>query len=159
MRKRICIVAAVALGAVLAVPWLFGGGLDPVTQARLESARARWEHSGVTDYELVVEIFGAESGQYDITVRGGRLEQINRNGEPANPAQGEYWTVDGLFRTIEAELHFKDQRTTAQPVPAGSRIFLLGKFDVRLGYPRKFVRQITGTSRGIEIQVQLTQRR
>src|SRR5262245_4057028 len=93
----------VIAAAILAVPYL-PGRTDPVTREALAQARALWEQAGIINYDLDLETWGVQSGRYHVQVRDGRLVQITRNGTAADPAEGDYWTVDGLFRVIEEEL-------------------------------------------------------
>ena len=134
-------------------PWILRGRLHQLTSKDLDAARALWHQSAVTDYDLDVEVSGAQSGRYAIEVRGGKLRRITRDGEPANPADGDYWTVEGLFRTIEQELYLAQSGTDAMQLPSGAQIVLLGRFDLTMGYPIDYVRQVTGASQSVRIHV------
>ena len=151
-RKRVWIwvIGPTIVVTVAFIPFLFKGRMQPVTAERLEVARAQWHQAHISDYEMEVEVSGTQSGVYQITVRGGDLQHMTRDGQQANPHEGEYWTVEGLFRTIVEELHLPDPMAGG-PRPSGGQRALLASFDHRLGYPLKFL--VSGRSRSIQIQV------
>ncbi len=130
---------------------LLRGGTAPVTRAGLADAQARWQRAGIRSYDLDLETSGAQTGQYHVEVRGGKLERITRNGQPADPAAGEYWTVPGLFRTIEEELDNAEHPSAA--FPGNAQVWLHAHYDPHLGFPVRFIRQVPGTALGVEIHV------
>ena len=149
---------------ILAVPY-FPGRTDPVTRERLDEARKLWLKAKVKNYDLDLETRGAQSGRYHVEVRDGQLATITRNGTTADPAAGEYWTVDGLFRVIEEELDAAEQPDGAA-FGARSQVWLRARYDSRLGFPIRFVREVkpasgpsptgyvrSAASLGIEIRV------
>jgi Family of unknown function (DUF6174) len=150
---------------ILAVPYL-PGHTEPVTRERLNEARALWTRARIGNYDLDLETRGAQSGRYHVEVRGGHLAGITRDGVTADPAAGEYWTVDGLFQVIEEELDAAEQPDSTA-FGARSQVWLRARYDSQLGYPIRFVRVVkpptgpsttgyapSGASLGVEIQVQ-----
>jgi hypothetical protein len=149
---------------ILAVPYL-PGRTHPVTRERLDRARALWLQAQVKNYDMDLETRGAQSGRYHVEVRDGQLTGITRDGIAADPADGEYWTVDGLFRVSEEELDAAEQPESAA-FGARSQVWLRARYDARLGFPIRFVREVkpasgpsttgyvpSGASLGVEIQV------
>ena len=136
----------VGVGAVIiAVPYL-PGRTEPVTRERLEAARALWQRANITSYDMELETSGAQTGRYHMEVRGGRLALITRNGQSADPAAGEYWTIEGLFRVIEEELDAAEQPQSGA-FGRHSQVWLRMRCDSKLGYPIRFVRQVKQASR------------
>jgi hypothetical protein len=83
----------------------------------------------------------------------------------ADPAAGDYWTVDGLFQVIEEELDAAE-RPDGAAFGAQSQVWLRVRYHRALGYPIRFVREVKQPSRrsttgyetpgatlGVEIQV------
>ena len=126
--------------------------MQPLTAEALRAAQQRWEKSAVTDYDMELRVFGAQHGVYQIEVRGGRLQDITVDGRPANPAQGEYWTVRGLFRIMDQEMHLSAS-DLGEPKDGG-QVLLLARFDAALGHPTRFMRQVPGSGRGVQIEVE-----
>jgi hypothetical protein len=150
---------------VLAVPYL-GGRTEPVTRDGLERARAKWASAGISNYDLNLETRGAQTGRYHVEVRNRQLASITRDGNAADPAAGEYWTVEGLFQVIEEELEAAE-RPGSETFGAQSQVWLRARYDSRLGYPIRFVREVkrtgaqtttgyvpSGASIGVELHVQ-----
>ena len=131
-------------------PFLLKGRMRPVTAQRLEAARQKWHQARINNYEMEVEVSGSQNGVYQITVRDGDFQSMTRDGRQANPHEGEYWTVDGLFHTISEELQLPD-RTVGGPHASGARRTLQASFDHHAGYPLKFL--VSGSTRSVQIQV------
>ena len=139
-----CGIAGVA-AVILSVPYL-PGRTEPVTLERLDAARAMWQQANISSYDMDLETSGAQTGRYHVEVRNGQLSLITRNGQPADPAAGEYWTVEGLFRVIEEELDAAEQPKSEAFGPQ-SQVWLRMRCDAKLGYPVRFVRQVKQASR------------
>lgn len=139
--------------ALVLVVWLVvREGTEPVTRERLGEARARWAAADISSYDMDLQFSGAQSGIYRVRVRGGRLKHITLNDGPANPSEEEYWTVEGLFRIIEEELDLAEDPSRGA-FPAGTQVWLRMHCDPDLGYPVRFIRQVPGTNRGVQIRV------
>lgn len=138
---------------LVATPWTLRGRMHRLSEEDLDTARSVWRRSGVRDYDLDVEISGATAGRYSIVVRDGRLQSIERDGRPANPAESDQWTVEGLFKTIDRELQMAWDGARAMRLPEGVQLVILGRFDPTLGYPIDYVRQVTGSGSSVRIRV------
>jgi hypothetical protein len=146
------ILGVALLAGVAALPWLLGR-TEPVTREGLEAARRKWHQAGIASYNIEFVVSGTESGRYYVEVREGQLTHISRNGQAASPNEPDYWTVNGLFRTIELELdHAEDPAHGA--FPEGSELWLRMRCDPEFGFPVRYIRQVTGTTTtGVEIRV------
>ena len=138
---------------------LMGTRMQSVTTEQLEAARRRWQQAQITDYDMELEVSGAQSGRYDIAVRQGKLQRMVRDGHPASPIQGKYWTVKGLFRTIELELQWQQPPVSTGTPPPGNTMVLLARFDSKLGLVREYSRQMTDESRSVRIRLHRFDRR
>ncbi|HEX8201589.1 MAG TPA: DUF6174 domain-containing protein [Isosphaeraceae bacterium] len=152
--KTATILGATAL-ALAALPGC-GGGRD-VTPRALRDARRAWERAGPRDYDLEWTSSGAQNAHYRVAVRGGRVESIRTvlpDGREieAHPAQPESFGIDGLFGILEEELA---QRQADRPFgqPPGTTAVLRFDPDPRLGYPRRYRRDVLGVTKGIAIDV------
>ena len=154
MRRVRAILAGAAglLGLVIMVWWIVSHRTEPVTRERLARARASWDAAGITSYDLRFRTSGARNGTYHVEVRDGQAVRIILDGRLANPAEKDFYTVEGLFRTIEEELElFENPPENA--VPAGTQVWLRMRCDPHLGYPVRFIRQVPGANLGEQIHV------
>jgi len=137
---------------IVAVPFL-PGRTQPVTRERLAEARRLWDAADIASYDLDFEISGAQTGRYLVEVRHGEATRITRNGQPATPGDPHYYTVDGLFQTIEREFEVSEQSARAAAGSAPSPVWVRMRCDERLGYPVHYVGQIPGRTTSVEIRV------
>ena len=140
-------VSALALVVVVGIVWMLRGGLSPVSLERIDAAEALWRQAAIRDYDMQVETAGAQQGLYALVVRDGALRSIERDGIKAAPADGAYWTVEGLFRTLRRELQMAEQSM--------AKTIILARFDRTRGYPVAFLRQVTGSTRSVSVEVVL----
>jgi hypothetical protein len=132
------------------------GGED-VTPRNLTDARERWEEAGLRDYDLEWTTSGARENHYLVFVRDGQVHEIRRI-EPdgrqtvARPGDPSYYSVEGLFRTMEEEA---SQLLEPRPFdqPKGTHVLLKFTPDPELGYPRHYRRDVVGSPRGLAIDV------
>jgi hypothetical protein len=141
----------VVVAALVAAPFIFGNRLESLTDESLAAARDLWDKAGPDDYDMDVVVSGAQSGRYEVSVRDGKLERLWRDGRPADPAAGEYWTVPGLFRTLEEEMEYARSEAAKGSV---ERTILLARFDPQDGHPVQFMRHVAGTQRSVRIEVE-----
>ncbi len=133
-----------------------GGGED-VTTRSLREARQLWNRANIQDYNLEWTVSGPRQGHYLVYVRGGRVEAVQSilpDGRTieAHPGDPRYYSVDGLFRTIEEEL---DQAEDPHPFgqPEGADVLLKFTTDPKLGYPRNYQRDVLGSRQSLSIDV------
>ena len=157
-------IAAVVMAVIVAVPYL-RGRTEPVTRERLAASRERWKLANVASYDMDLETTGAQTGLYHIEVRAGQLAQIIRNGQTMNPADGDYWTVDGWFQAIEEDLENAEKPKT-DDAASHCEFWLRVRYHPTLGYPLRYIRQqkqpsrrtatgyeVAGSSQAVEMRV------
>jgi hypothetical protein len=142
-----------------------GGGLD-ITERSLRDARRLWNQSNIRDYDIEWTATGPRNGHYLVTVRSGRVSAVRsvldnprairanggRDVIEAHPAQPAAYGVDGLFQILEEE---RELAAAERPFgqPKGSRVLLKFTPDPKLGYPRRYRRDVVGSNQGIAIDV------
>ena len=133
-----------------------GGGED-VNARSLGMAKRLWQRAGILDYDLEWSSSGAREGHYKVRVRKGEVTDIQSiaadgSTKPAHPGDPSYYGVDGLFRTIEADMdHCLD--LVKAGADKGAHVLLRFWPDAELGYPRRYRRDVTGAVRPLEIDV------
>jgi hypothetical protein len=150
--------------AIVAVPYR-PGRTEPVTREALAKCEQLWEQSQISSYDWDLGVSGDQTGQYHVEVRNGQPTAITLNGRPAESHAAEYFTVQGVFQTIEEELDLADN-PSSQAFPPGSQVWLRMRCHPELGYPVRFIRQVklaaqrsasgvetSSRARGIEIRV------
>ena len=126
-----------AVAATIIVVPLLSGRTEPVTKERLAEAARLWHAAKIANYAMDLETSGAQTGKYHIEVRDGQLARITRNGQAADPASGEFWTVDGLLRMIEQELDAAEHPGKGM-FPEQTQVWLRLRYDARSGYPVRY---------------------
>ena len=124
----------------------------PVTREGLAAARNRWDQANIASYDMDLETRGAQVGSYHVEVRDHEVRSITRDGTPATPNALEYWTVEGLFLTIEEELD-RAQSWRGRASDAVTDVWLRMRCHPKLGYPVRFVSQVPGRTQSVEIHV------
>lgn len=119
---------------------------EPLTRAALDAARATWKRAAIADYEFEIEVSGTQRGRHAVTVRAGKVAAMTTDGADTKPHVHKFWTVDGMFDFLEAEL----DRAERRPPGAPGEVILHALFDAGRGYPLRFVRHVTGESGSIE---------
>jgi hypothetical protein len=125
---------------------------EPVTREALAAARARWQGARIANYDLDLETRGAQVGNYHVEVRDHQVRSIIRDGTPATPNDLDYWTVDGLFVTIEEELDRAESRRGGPSDPVMD-VWLRMRCHPKLGYPVRFVSHVPMRTQSVEIHV------
>ena len=157
-------IAAIVMSVIVAVPYV-RGQTEPVTRERLTAARERWKSANISSYDLDLETTGAQTGLYHIEVRGGQLAKITRNGQSMNPADGDYWTVDGWLQAIEEDLD-NAEKPQADDAASHCQYWLRVRYHTTLGYPLRYIREqkqpsrrtatgleVSGNSQGVQMRV------
>jgi Family of unknown function (DUF6174) len=134
-----------------------GGGQDATPEA-VRSAKQLWERAGIRDYDLDWSVTGTNNAHYFVTVRGGevrKVEMVGRDGgkSPSNSHETSFFSVDGLFHTIDEELAVCSKSEMPFGQPKGTKIVMRFQPDGKLGYPHWYRRDVLGSSASMAIDV------
>jgi hypothetical protein len=131
---------------------------DAVQADRLERDQALWAKAGPADYNLEWQSISSRNQSiYRVYVRGGKVEAVRLvrpDGKQIalKPADVDFYSVPGLFRTIREELmQSKQPRPFGQP--EGTTVVLTMRSDPELGYPTLYRRDIFGVDERMGIDV------
>lgn len=134
-------------GLVLAL-LVFREPMEPLSAAALRDARLRWTNAGVTSYEIVYRMNGAE---YAIDVRDGVVLRASVGGQRPSSQDWQLYSVEGLFDTLEQELDIP--RSAGGSVSPAQPLVMRVRFHAELGYPQRYLRSGSGAVRGATIEV------
>ncbi len=134
----ICVVAAavVALATRRTLPAL--------TADRLTQADARWRAARVRDYNIEIEVRGAQPAVYAVEVREGEPISATRNARPLTQRRTwETWTVPGMFDTLASDV---------DSLAAGRNLVVRSLFT-DVGLPERYERIEMGTGHQVSWEV------
>lgn len=146
-------IAALSFGIAWAL--YFRERLPVLTPQIYSAAKSQWEARGPKDYELDVEVSGVQAGHYRIQVKDRNVVQMKEDGIDVPERVWAYWSVDGMFRFLEEELASKKRPSAAYGVSDPDSVYLQADFDEKLGYPKRFLRQVFGRKLTIEWRAQV----
>lgn len=138
---------------LIAAAVFFRQPVRPLTEKDLTRARATWQHAGLQNYVMKVRLIGSLEGEHEIEVQNGRVVSMSTGGQPVANHVWPYWTVEGMFQFLEEELSQKERPASAFEVADSEEVFLSAEFDGKLGYPRRFLRQVFGRRHTAEWEV------
>jgi hypothetical protein len=120
----------------------------------LEEAEAKWKAVKPPNYRLVVAMTGdrVERGEFDVTVEGGAVTALKRNGTAVSLSAGQDYSMEGLFRIIHLEVDLAKNPVLLGAQP-GYSVYLMGRFDSRTGGLLHYRRAVGGISNSIDIEV------
>jgi hypothetical protein len=143
-------IAAVLVGAVLVVAAvivvvrLFAAErMTVLTVASLDEAERLWQSAGPSSYDIDIELRGAQPGAIQAQVRNGEVTALTRDGRTPQPRTWRYWSVPGLFETLERELVLAEDPEHEARAAAGTQWHVRCEFDPQFGYPRRYHRFVT----------------
>ncbi len=147
------IVAALVVGLLAGLLVLRSGAPPDLTGADLEAARQLWSERGPTSYAVELQMGGALTDRRRVEVLDGEVVDMTINGDPASESAWKYWSVEGMFDAIEAELANAADPPPSLGIADPSQLVLRARFDPELGYPAEFFRHVLGRQQGTEWQV------
>lgn len=149
--KRIFVIGLLA-AATVPVVYVFTSPStgEPLTQERLEKARALWKQRGPKAYAIEIDVRGA---RHRIEVQDGAVVTMTTDGNPVRADAREYWSVDGMFRFLSEEISNLQRVEAAYGVSDADDVVLRAKFDPAYGYPSRFLRHVLGQDRSVEWNV------
>jgi hypothetical protein len=144
-KVRFALLVLLAIGVVAAVLQIFvAQRLPELTAARLQAARELWDSQGPDNYDLDVEIRGAQPGSVHVEVRNGIVTAMTRDGRSPPERTWNVWSVPGQFETLERELDLAEDPQHEMGAAAGTKLQLHCEFDPESGIPRQYHRYTTG---------------
>jgi hypothetical protein len=147
-----CLAFALAC-VVFALQFFVAERLPLLTEAELERAKKLWQEHGPTDYDIDVEIRGAQPGVVHAEIRHGAVLAQTRDNRVPPQWTWDTWSVPGLFGTLEQDMEIAENPEREIQAAKGTKWQLRCEFDPRYGYPRRYHRLVTG---GPEVYWQVT---
>jgi hypothetical protein len=146
------------LAVLSLLPILAGcAGGEEVTVQSIGKAHRLWEQAQIRDYDLEWTSSGLNNGHYRVAVRGGQvrsIESVQPNGQSVtvDPAEPRYYGVEGLFTILKDELA---QLQMPEPFgqAKGNKVVMRFTPDPKLGFPRRYRRDVLGTPQALAIDV------
>jgi hypothetical protein len=128
--------------------------LSSLTPESLQSARQRWEASGITYYRMVVESKSDRLAltKYEVTVRDLEVIKFLENGQLMTAESGHAYSVEGLFHVLAQELDLA-KKPELLGAPPGFSIYPMASFDSKTGRLLRYQRSVGGAKSSIEIDV------
>lgn len=120
----------------------------------LDQAEEKWKANRPASYVLVVSMEGdrVDRGEFEVEVHDNIVTSVKRNGQIANPASGQDYSMDGLFKMLRDEMSLSENPALLG-APAGYTAYLMARFDDKTGRLRHYRRAVGGISNSIDIQV------
>ncbi len=150
LRRPAWLVAAFVIGAGAGLLLLGRDRAEELTAERLAEAREVWESQAPASYTMELEMRGALSEVRTVVVRNGRVVTMTTGGIEAPASSWEYWSVEGLFDVLAAEIA---NAADPQRTLGAGKVALLARFDPSWGYPSYFYRHIMGSLNDVEWRV------
>jgi hypothetical protein len=142
--------AAGVAGCIITIVIVNANPGEPLTLERLQAAQERWKQRRAADYDLRVEVRGAQKGDHEIQVRGGKVVRMTTGGFDVPQNAWTYWSVDGMLQFLQMELQNAERPELGFGVKDRKDVVMFARFDPDYGYPREYLRHVMG--RSIEIR-------
>jgi hypothetical protein len=143
---------AIACG-VFAVQFFFVERLPDLNEANLADAKKLWQEHGPTDYEMDIDVRGAQPGNVHVEVQHRVVMASTRDGRPTPKWTWDTWSVPGMFETLSQELQIAEDPQQDIDASPGTKWRLRCEFDKEFGFPRRYHRMVSG---GPEVYWQVT---
>jgi hypothetical protein len=146
-RTLVFVIASVALAigcVLLALQFFVAERLPALNEHALEAAMARWSEHAPADYDMDIELRGAQPGKIHVEVRNGEVTSETRDGRDPGRSTWGTWSVPGMFDTLERDIQIAADPQAEIQAAAGTTWRLRCEFDPRLGYPTRYHRMVTG---------------
>jgi Family of unknown function (DUF6174) len=118
--------------------------LPSLSAHELEKAEELWDRAGPPGYDMDLEIRKPRPETLHIEVRNGEISAMQRDGMTPAQHTWRYWSVPGLFETLERELDMAEDPVHEAGADAEMQWQLRCDFDPAYGYPRQFHRYVSG---------------
>ncbi|HEX5471552.1 MAG TPA: DUF6174 domain-containing protein [Lacipirellulaceae bacterium] len=138
---------------VLAVQFFFVERLPELTTAKLADAKKLWQEKGPTDYDMDIEVRGAQPGNVHVEVHHRVVTASSRDGRATPEWTWDTWSVPGMFDTLVQELQIAEDSQQDIHAAPGTKWRLRCEFDKQFGFPLRYHRVVPG---GPEVYWQVT---
>ena len=136
--------ALLVVAAALVFAKIFGAERIPeLTVATLDEAEQRWQLAGPQNYDIDIELRGAQPGSVHAQIRGGEVTALSRDGRTPKPHTWRYWSVPGMLETLERALVMAEDPVHEMGASEGTQWQLRCEFDPQFGYPRRYHRFVS----------------
>jgi hypothetical protein len=136
--------AAIVVAAAFAFAKFFGAERIPeLTVATLDEAEKRWQRAGLLNYDIDIELRGAQPGSVQAQIHGGEVTALTRDGRTPKPHTWRYWSVPGMLETLERDLVMAEDPVHETGAAEGIQWQLRCEFDPQFGYPRRYHRFVS----------------
>jgi hypothetical protein len=146
-RTTAFVLASLALaiaGIVLALQFFVVERLPELTDADLAAAKKRWQDNEAVNYDMELEIRGAQPGSAHVEVRNRVVTAATRNGKETPERTWNTWTVPGMFEMLTRDLEIAEDPQKAIEAAPGTKWRLWCEFDPKFGYPRRYHQIVYG---------------
>src|SRR4051794_12677697 len=137
-------VAFALASLVLALEFFVVERIPLLTESELNAAKKRWQEHGPINYDMDIELRGAQPGRVEVKVRNRVVMAETRDGRVPKEHTWETWSVPGMFNTLDTDLEIADNPEQAIQAAPGTKWQLRCEFDPELGIPRRYHRLASG---------------
>jgi hypothetical protein len=146
--RKMLFVLATGAFAIACVVWALRFFVDEriptLTDETLDRAAKLWKEIGPGDYDLDVELRGAQPGNVHVVVRNRVVTETTRDGRVPPKWTWDTWSVTGMFDTLAEDLQIAENPEQAIHAAPGTTWRLRCEFDPKLGFPRRYHRLVSG---------------
>ncbi len=146
-RTTVFVLASLAFAlacVVLALQFFVVERIPELTAAELADAKKRWQDRGPTDYDIDIELRGAQPGIVHTEVRHRVVTATTRDGRVPPQWTWDTWSIPGMFETLDKDMEIGEDPQKEISAAPGTKWRLRAEFDSEVGYPRRYHRLVTG---------------
>ena len=103
---------------------------------------------------MIVKVTGdrVDAATFEVLVQSGQVVSFRRNGQVLLPANGQAYSMEGLFHTLQQELGLAE-KPELLGAPPGYSAYTMARFDEPSGRLIEYRRSIGGAANSIDILV------
>lgn len=147
VRAYVFAIAAFALAAVcvvLALQYFVAEHLPQLTEASLQAATELWSKKGPANYNMDIELRGAQPGNVHVEVRNGEVTAQTRDSRVPARRTWDTWSVPGMLDTLSQDLATAEDPEKMIDAAPGTKWRLRCEFEPEFGVPAIYHRLVTG---------------
>lgn len=148
-KRNLAIVAVGFAAGLLITLFSLRESTEPLTLSALSAARARWQATGVTTYDLRYRM---QDEVYHVKAENNIITSVTINGTRARTNTPRMYGVEGLFDTLAMDL----ENLTDPAGPFAGRqnqILMRVRFHPALGYVERYLRSSGGVGRAASFEL------